>query len=145
MPSRTQAQEFDGKEQSLNHDKYEYDWKKDELIVGKTRFRFKWIYVRKDEKKIFQYWNDPLRKKKDVQFYFRERLRIRDKMATEESKEVYHLRKSTVEPVIGNIKQNLGFREFLLKGLGNIKIEMNLVSTAHNLEKILRMRRGITA
>src|SRR3989344_8230972 len=37
VPSRAQAQEFDGKEQSLNHDKYEYDWKKDELIVGKTR------------------------------------------------------------------------------------------------------------
>jgi len=38
VPSRAQAQEFDGKEQSLNHDNYEYDWKKDELIVGKHRF-----------------------------------------------------------------------------------------------------------
>ena len=57
VPSRAQAQEFDGKEQSLNHDKYEYDQKKDELIVGKTRFRFKGLYIRKDGKKIFQYWN----------------------------------------------------------------------------------------
>ena len=50
VPSRAQAQEFDGKEQSLNHDKYEYDPKKDELIVGKTRFRFKGLYIRKDWK-----------------------------------------------------------------------------------------------
>ena len=101
VPSRAQAQEFDGKEQSLNHDKYEYDWKKDELIVGKTRFRFKGLYVRKDGKKIFQYWNDKLKKKKDVPFYFQERLRMRDKMQKPESKEVYRLRKCTVEPVIG--------------------------------------------
>ena len=108
VPSRAQAQEFDGKEQSLNHDKYEYDLKKDELIVGKIRFRFKGLYVRKDGKRIFQYWNDELKKKKDVPFYFRERLRMRDKMEKPESKEVYRLRKCTVEPVIGNIKQNLG-------------------------------------
>ena len=139
VPSRAQAQEFDGKEQSLNHDKYEYDWKKDELIVGKTRFRFKGLYVRKDGKKIFQYWNDKLKKKKDVPFYFRERLRMRDKMELPESKEIYRLRKSTVEPVIGNIKQNLGFREFLLKGLDKVKIEMNLVSIAHNLQKIRKL------
>ena len=139
VPSRAQAQEFDGKEQSLNHDKYEYDEKKDELVVGKTRFRFKGLYVRKDGKKIFQYWNDTLKKKKDVPFYFRERLRMRDKMEKEESRDVYRLRKCTVEPVIGNIKQNLGFREFLLKGLAQVKIEMNLVSIAHNVQKIWRL------
>lgn len=142
VPSRAQAQEFDGKEQSLNHDKYEYDWKKDELIVGKERFQFKGIYTRKDGKKILMYYNNKLKKKKDVPFYFRERLRMRDKMQKPESKEIYHLRKSTVEPVIGNIKQNLGFREFLLRGLDNVKIEMNLVSIAHNLQKIWRLTRS---
>ena len=141
VPSRAQAQEFDGKEQSLNHDKYEYDAERNELIVGKNRFRFKGLYVRKDGKKIFQYWNDKLQKKKDVPFYFRERLRMRDKMKLPESKEVYRLRKMTVEPVIGNIKQNLGFREFMLKGLDKVKIEMNLVCIAHNLQKIWRMKR----
>jgi len=63
-------------------------------------------------------------------------------MKKEESKDVYRLRKSTVEPVIGNIKQNLGFREFLLRGLRGTKIEMNLVSIAHNLQKIWRMTRA---
>jgi len=61
-------------------------------------------------------------------------------MEEEESKEVYRMRKSTVEPVIGNIKQNLGFREFLLRGLHGTKIEVNLVSIAHNLQKIWRLR-----
>jgi len=145
VPSRAQAQEFDGKEQSLNHDKYEYDKKNDELIVEGKKFRYRKEYIRKDGKKILTYYNNKLKKKKDVPFYFRERLRMRDKMSTEESKKVYRLRKSTVEPVIGNIKQNLGFREFLLKGLDNVKIEMNLVSIAHNLQKIWGVRRGITA
>jgi transposase len=33
VPSRAQAQKFDGKDESLNHDKYEYDEEKDEIIV----------------------------------------------------------------------------------------------------------------
>ncbi len=48
------------------------------------------------------------------------------KMNTDEGKQIYSLRKTTVEPVYGNIKQNLGFREFLLRGLVGVKIEMNL-------------------
>ncbi|MBS3175526.1 transposase [Candidatus Woesearchaeota archaeon] len=46
-----------------------------------------------------------------------------------------------MEPVYGHIKQNLGFREFLLRGLEKVKIEMNLISIAHNLGKIHRMIR----
>jgi len=117
----------------------------EEFIESLDFSGFDQIYVWKDGKKILIYYNDKLKKKKDVPFYFRERLRMRDKMKKKESREVYRLRKCTVEPVIGNIKQNLGFREFLLKGLQGTKIEMNLVSIAHNLGKIWRMRGGITA
>ena len=139
VPSRAQAQEFDGKEQSLNHDKYEYDWKKDELIVGKHRFYFKYAYTRKNGKKILMYYNDKLKKKKDVPFYFRERLRMKEKMNTLDGRSTYGLRKITVEPVIGNLKQNIGLREFLLRGLDKVKIEMNIACIAHNLMKIWRM------
>ena len=52
VPSRAQAQELDGKEQSLNHDKYDYDKKKNELIVNGKRFSFRNIYTRKNEKKF---------------------------------------------------------------------------------------------
>ena len=65
---------------------------------------------------------------------------MRNKMVTEKGKKVYGLRKITVEPVYGNIKQNLGFREFLLRGLEKVKIEFNLVCIAHNLQKIWRSR-----
>ena len=140
VPSRAQAQEFDGKEQSLNHDNYEYDWKKDELIVGKHRFYFKGVYARKNGKKIIMYYNDRLKKKKDVPFHFRERLRMRDKMSIDDGKKIYGLRKITVEPVYGNIKSNFGFREFLLRGLEKVKIELNLVCIAHNLQKIFLMK-----
>ena len=58
------------------------------------------------------YYNDKLGKKKDVQFYFRERLRMKEKMNTKEGISIYGLRKITVEHVIGNLKQNLDFREF---------------------------------
>ncbi len=140
VPSRAQAQKFDDKEQSLNHDNYEYDWKNDELIVGKERFRFRGVYTRKNGKKVISYYNEKLKKKKDVPFYFRERLRMRDKIDTDEGRKIYGLRKITVEPVYGNIKQNLGFRDFLLRGLEKVKIELNLVCMAHNLQKIFNLR-----
>ena len=140
VPSRAQAQEFDGKEQSLNHDKYEYDEKKDEIIVGKHRYKRSGFYVRKDGKKIWTFYCKELKKKKDVPYFFKERLRMKSKMDKPESRKVYALRKITVETVYGNLKQNLGFREFLLRGLDNVKIEMNIACIAHNLQKIWRLR-----
>ena len=141
VPSRAQAQEFDGKEQSLNHDKYEYDEEKNELIAEGVRYRFRGFYTRKNGKKIVSFYNEGLKRKKDVPFYFRERLQMKEKMNTDESRKIYSLRKITVEPVYGHMKQNLGFREFLLRGLEKVKIEMNLISIAHNLQKIHRMMR----
>ena len=48
----------------------------------------------------------------------------------------YRLRKQTVEPVFGQIKQARGFRQFLLRGLNKVKQEWVLVCTAHNLLKL---------
>jgi len=139
VPSRAQAQKLDGKEQSLNHDKYEYDEEKDEIICEGYHFQKRGCYTRKDGRKIRTFYCPELKKKKDVPYYFRERLRMKEKMNTPEGKKTYSLRKITVEPSFGNIKQNLGFREFLLRGLEKVKIEMNLISIAHNLQKIHRI------
>lgn len=143
VPSRAQAQKLDGKEESLNHDNYKYDEEKNELIADGIRYRFRGIYTRKNGKKIISYYNEEIKRKKDIPFYFRERLRMKEKMNTDEGKKIYSLRKITVEPVYGHIKQNLGFREFLLRGLVGVKIEMNLISIAHNLSKIWRIKQGI--
>lgn len=48
----------------------------------------------------------------------------------------YHLRKVTVEPVFGQIKQARGFRQFLLRGHEKVKAEWAMVCTAHNLLKL---------
>ena len=48
----------------------------------------------------------------------------------------YKKRMHTVEPVFGNIKFNLGFRQFLLRGLLKVKGEFSLMCIAHNLKKI---------
>jgi len=61
---------------------------------------------------------------------------MRDKMETDDGREIYHWRKMTVEPVIGQIKENLGFRQFCLRGLNGTRIEINLVASVHNLKKI---------
>jgi hypothetical protein len=52
----------------------------------------------------------------------------------------YRLRKQTVEPVIGQIKQARGFRQFLLRGFGKVEAEWALVCIAHNLTKLLSAR-----
>lgn len=140
VPSRAQAQKFDGKEESLNHDNYDYDEVNDSIICEGFVYRRSGSYERKDGKKICTFYCKELKKKKDVPYYFRERLRMKDKMITEEARKAYSLRKITVEPTYGNIKQNLGFREFLLRGVEKAKIEMNLVCIAHNLQKIWRLQ-----
>lgn len=48
----------------------------------------------------------------------------------------YSVRKSTVEPVFGIIKQVLGFRQFSLRGLNAVKGEWKLVAIAFNLKRM---------
>jgi len=68
--------------------------------------------------------------------FSKERKQLADKMGTKEAKRIYGQRKQVVEPVIGNYKENLGFREFLTRGLKSVRNEFNLVWTAANLRKI---------
>jgi Transposase DDE domain len=48
----------------------------------------------------------------------------------------YRLRKFTVEPVFGHIKQARGFRQFLLRGIDKVKSEWAMICPAHNLAKL---------
>jgi len=58
------------------------------------------------------------------------------KLRTEIGKALYRLRKSTVEPVIGIIKEVLGFRQFSLRGLFAAAGEWTLVCLAYNLKRL---------
>jgi hypothetical protein len=58
------------------------------------------------------------------------------KLATDIGKEIYRLRKCSVEPVIGIIKEILGFRQFSLRGLIKAAGEWCLVCLAFNLKRM---------
>jgi len=58
------------------------------------------------------------------------------KLKTALGKAIYRLRKCTVEPVIGIIKEILGFRQFSLRGLWAASGEWGLVCLAFNLKRL---------
>jgi len=58
------------------------------------------------------------------------------RLKTPEGKKLYGLRKHTPEPVFGIIKSALGFRQFLLRGLDNVRGEWNLVTMAWNMKRM---------
>lgn len=64
------------------------------------------------------------------------------KLRTEIGNALYRLRKSTVEPVIGIIKEILGFRQFSLRGLFAAGGEWTLVCLAYNLKRLHTLQIG---
>jgi transposase len=54
----------------------------------------------------------------------------------------YRLRKQSVEPVFGQIKQARGFRQFLLRGQQKVAAEWSLLCTVHNLLKLANAARA---
>jgi len=58
------------------------------------------------------------------------------KLKTKKGKKIYALRKTIVEPVFGQIKQVMGFRQFSLRGQFKVQAEWFLVTAAHNLRKL---------
>lgn len=61
---------------------------------------------------------------------------MRSKLARGGYRSRYRLRKQTVEPVFGQIKEPRGFRRFLLRGFQKVKGEWALICMAHNLLKL---------
>ena len=41
-----------------------------------------------------------------------------------------------IEAIFGNIKQNMGFKRFMLRGLEKVETEFGLIAMAHNLKKL---------
>jgi transposase len=63
---------------------------------------------------------------------------MRHKLRTAEGQAVYKLRKAVVEPVFGQIKEQRGFRRFLLRGLAKVEAEWKMICATHNLLKLFR-------
>ena len=66
--------------------------------------------------------------------------RMRARTATEEGRARYRLRKQTVEPVFGIVKGAMGFRRFLLRGLGKVETEWALAALACNCKRLSNLR-----
>ncbi len=55
---------------------------------------------------------------------------------SEQGKQLMTRRKKDVEPTFGNLKRNLNFRHFHLRGKPKCLMELGLISIAHNFKKI---------
>jgi hypothetical protein len=62
-------------------------------------------------------------------------------LSVEEHRAIYQQRKVDVETVFGNLKANLAFRRFSLRGRRKVKIEIGLALLAGNLRKFTQMVR----
>ena len=65
--------------------------------------------------------------------------RMEHRLATAAGRELYKLRKQTVEPVFGIIKEVMGFRRFSLRGKAKANLEWLLVSASYNVKRLHRM------
>lgn len=159
IPDRYETIEAKGKKIKINKfDKinFKYDEKNDEYICPEG-YRLKFSYqtydkTKKRDIKVYKGINckecptnsictkmkNKVRKLK-VSLFEKEKKEMFEKLKTKKAKEIYKKRREVVEPVIGNIKENLRFRNLLTRGLNSIKSEFNLACTAHNLRKIWKL------
>ena len=63
---------------------------------------------------------------------------MRKKLMSEEGKKKYLKRQYTIEPIFGHLKFNLGYRNFLLRGVEKINAEFKLMCIGWNLKKLLK-------
>lgn len=82
---------------------------------------------------------DPPGQKNDAQIFRNNEAwhAMRDKLKTEEGREVYRHRKHIVEPVFGHVKEARRFRRFSLRGITKVRGEWTLASLVHNLLKLV--------
>ena len=64
--------------------------------------------------------------------------RMARKLRTKKGRERYAKRKGMIEPIFGQLKGVLGFRQFSLRGLAAMRGEWRLMATVHNLLKLWR-------
>ena len=69
-------------------------------------------------------------------------LAMRDKLRTPEGKAIYRLRSQTIETVFGTIKEAIGFRRFLLRGLEKMSGEWELMCLAYNCKRLHKLQTG---
>src|SRR4051794_34903026 len=69
--------------------------------------------------------------------------RMARKLRTKVGRAMYARRKGMIEPIFGQLKQVLGFRQFSMRGLASMRGEWRLMATVHNLLKLWRYAQGV--
>lgn len=67
------------------------------------------------------------------------------RLKTAAGQALYKLRKQTVEPVFGIIKEVMGFRRFLLRGRAKVSLEWTLVCLSYNLKRLFALKNAALA
>lgn len=70
--------------------------------------------------------------------------KMRHRLTTKAGKDLYKLRKQTVEPVFGIIKEVLGFRNFSMRGREKAETEWSMVCLAYNIRRLFVLQRKCT-
>ena len=65
---------------------------------------------------------------------------MKQKLEQPDNQALYRLRQQTVEPVFGIVKEVLGFRRFLLRGVDKVNLEWQLVTLAYNCKRLHRLK-----
>lgn len=67
------------------------------------------------------------------------RTRMEERLKQPENRKQYALRKQTVEPVFGIIKEAMGFRRFSMRGKRKAQDEWSLVTCAYNIKRLFHI------
>lgn len=157
IPDKNATYELKGKKISkkpFGKDAFEYDWGNDEYICpAGERVTFRYEFFEKSTNRQVRMYrgtkckscvhniqcvNKKMGRSRRIRNYgYEKEIRcMNTKMSLEENKKTYKKRAKTVECVFGDTKQNMGLREFLTRGINNVKTEFILACTAHNLKRM---------
>ncbi len=79
--------------------------------------------ISKEGRRIQRYWNEAVKERLEKQYLA--------------SNDIYKLRKQKVELPFGHIKYNLGYGQFVLRGIKKVQGEISLISTCYNITRMI--------
>lgn len=70
--------------------------------------------------------------------------KMQHRLKTAAGRQLYRLRKQTVEPVFGIIKKVMGFRRFSMRGKKKASLEWTLVTLAYNIKRLHKLAQSVS-
>jgi len=154
--SKYQSGEYEKEENRYHYSNFKYDSSTDSYTCPEGKPLIFWkIRVQKTEARD---WNHKVykgiqcencqkkslctkAKKRELLIDMREPLlqEMRKKLLSQEGQNKYFKRQYTIEPVFGHLKFNLGYKNFLLRGIEKVNAEFKLMAIGWNLKKMLKL------